>query len=771
MKTKRFPRFLFALALVSIFIATWSCNDDDGPSLQTLREDRLQFLEDSLRISDSLRLINNAGIVNYAITIVDGSSSSIFANAGRTEKTQAAIDGAIVTISQFGKILKDTTDESGMVVFNGFFRSAVNVTVEAAGFTKVSYISAVNRKDSTSNGTITFVGNLIPVFATTGATTATISGRATIQTDLRNKTRELVADGTTVMASIDASVDSDFSDKFLTTDLEFFHEASCGCDIVYIGDILQASYQTGVVGTVTAGNYSLTVPSAIDGLPLLISYSDVAANQTLFVEDGDPNYSDDTPGDRTVTVRTLFGPEISPDDIPSGSTVDINFVSNDVDASATAVISPTSGTVDRINVTATGEGYSGTPLIEITGGNGTGAAATATVVNGRITNITLTNAGSGYTAVPAVTILSGNGAAAGTVTNLGQDGTITSVVITNSGAGYVTAPTVTFSAPTGTGLVAAVTATGTATISNGRVVSVTITNPGAAYVANPTVTFSAAPAVPGAVTATANGFFSGQSVSDVQITNPGANYTYAPQVTFALPNIATGVRAQGTAIINPATRQVTGINITNPGMGYTAIPAVTLSAVTVPATTEIFLTGGSVVSANIGSQGSEYAYAPTVVFTGGGGTGAAGTAVLVDGKVVGITITNGGIGYTAAPTIDLEVGVGASGFATVTNGVITAITVTDGGFGFTGNPRVQIISSVGGGAIATATAVGGQVTTVAIGAGGTGYLEGNSPSGGGLSFSATKGLNGDGATEIETKPGITYINDTYYGTGNKQENN
>lgn len=772
MKTNRVSRLLFALALASIFIATWSCNDDDGPSLQTLREDRLKFIEDSLRVSDSLRLTNNAGVVNYGITIVDGSTSSIFANPDdndRTEATQSAIEGAIVTISQYGKIMKDTTDASGIAVFNGFFRSAVNITVEAPGFTTVSYIAGVNIQDSTRTGTISFVGNIIPVFATTGTGTATISGRATIQTDLRNKSRELVADGTVVTANIDAT-SSVFSDRFLTTAIDdFLFTSDCGCQFIYIGNILQASYQTEARGTVTGGNYSITVPAAIDGLPLILNYSDVAADQTLFVEDGDPDYTDDTPGDRTVSVRTLFGPLIAADNIPSGSTVSIDFESFTAGASANAVVSTTSGTLDRINVTAAGSGYSGTPLIEITGGGGTGAAATATVVDGRVTNITLTNPGTGYTGIPTVTLLSGAGAAAST-TNLSQDGTVTSVVITNSGSGYVTAPTVTITAPTGTGLTAPVTATGTATIVNGRVTGVTITNPGAAYIANPTITFSAPPA--GGVNATANAFYSGQSVSDVQVINPGAGYSYIPAVTFSAPNITTGIRATGTALINPITRQVTGINITNPGMGYTATPTVTLSAVTVAATTEVFLTGGSVLSADIISQGSDYAYAPTVVFSGGGGTGAAGTAILVNGRVVGINITNGGVGYTSAPTIDLNSGENAQGFATVTNGVITAITVTDGGFGFTGAPRVVIGSSVGGGATATATVnAAGAITGITVTAGGTGYLEGNSPSGAGVDFSAIKGLNVDGASEFDVKPGLTYINDIYYGTGNKQENN
>jgi hypothetical protein len=761
MKMKTKPHYLMmALIVAVVTVATWSCNKDDDPSLAELREDKLQYLQDSLRISDSLRLTNNAGVVNYAITIVDGSTSSMFANdetRGRKKETASALAGAIVTISQYGKTQKDTTDASGMVVFAGFFRSAVNISIERTDFTKVSYVAAVGIQDSTRTGTISFVGNLIPIFPLTGTSTARIQGRATIQTDLTNKTRELVPDGTTVSASIDATNGSDFQYKFLTNDIDdVFFISACGCQFAYVGHILQASYQTGAIGTVTGGNYSLTVPAAIDGLPMVLEYSDIAANQSLYESNGVTN-------NRTNTYRNIFqafGTFATA--IPAASSVTLTFETNTTAATANAVISSTIGTLDRINVTNAGAGYSGTPVVEITGGGGTGAAATATVANGRVTGITLTNPGSGYTSAPSVALFDGNSAAAASVTNLSQDGTVTAVVISNSGSGYVAAPTVTFSAPTGTGLVAPVTATGTANISNGRVTSVTITNAGAAYVGPPTVTFSAAPA--GGVTAAATGFYSGQSISDVQITNSGARYSFAPAVTFGLPNVATGVRAEGNAVINPVTRQVTGITITNPGMGYTAAPTVTLAAYSsAAAAADVFLTGGAVLSADITSNGSGYASAPAVVFSGGGGTGAAGTAVMVDGKVVGINITSGGSGYTSAPTIVLQSGDGAEGFATVTNGVVTAITITDGGRNYTGAPRLVLGSSVGGGATATTTVAGGAVTGATVVTGGTGYLEGNTPSGA-ETFSDTK------FGSVDTKPGLTYINDIHYGTGVRQPN-
>lgn len=764
MKMKNKLHYLMMALIVAVVSAvTWSCNKDDDPSLAALRDDKLQFLTDSLRISDSLRLTNNAGVVNYAITIVDGATSSIFANptdldgGGRVSKTQSAVSGAVVTISQYGKRQTDTTDASGIVVFNGFFRSAVNITVEKTDFTTVSYISGVNIQDSTRTGTISFVGNLIPIFPLTGPNTATIAGRATIQTDLTNKTRELVPDGTIVTASIDATNTSYFAEKFLTIDInDGLFKSACGCQFIYVGNILQASYQSGSRGTVTGGNYSITVPAAIDGLPLKLQYSDVAADQILFEADGVVIGGDD----RTATYRTLFGPAISADAIPSGSSIDVTFVTNTgTGAQGTALVSGTTGTIDRINITDAGEGYSGTPVVQILG-NGTGATATATVTNGSITNIAVTNPGTGYSGTPTVNILDGDGFALASVNTLAQNGTVVSVVIDDSGFGYTAAPTVTFSAPTGT-LVAPVTATGTATISGGRVTGVTITNAGAGYIAPPTVTFSAAPA--GGQTATASAYYSGESILDVQIVNPGSEYSFAPAVIFDAPTLSPGIRAQGTATINAQTGQVTGITITNAGMGYAGTPGVTLQAVTTGAIAEVFLSGGSVLAIDITNQGSDYASAPAVVITGDG-AGATGTAVMVDGKVVGVDITNGGTGYSTV-NVDFVSGEGAAGYATVTNGQVTAITVTDRGHSYTGAPRVVLDSDVGGGATATATIdANGGIDVVTVVTGGSGYLEGNTPSGTGVNFSAIKG------TTMETKPGLQYINDVYYGTGLKQSN-
>jgi hypothetical protein len=760
MTNKTKSRLQLLLALAVVFAIVWSCRDED-PTLADIRKDKLAFLEDSLRISDSLRLINSAGVVNYSITVVDGSSSTIFSNAGygnKTDRVDAAVEGAIVTIGQFGKTESDTTDASGTVVFRGFFRTAVNVTIRRADFTTVSYVSTVGIQNPTVNGTLSFVGNLIPIFPVSGPRTATISGRATIQTDLTNKLRESVVDGTPVTVAIDAR-DSDFRDRFLMAQNNFSfnapvprrsdNDAGLSYDFYYVGNIAQASYGTGVIGATGGGNgaYSVTVPTAIDGLPLRINYSDIAADQRLFQEVGEDQ--------NLITQRVIFrGDEnLTAAALPPSSSADVVFESFLAPASATAVISPNTGTIERINVTAGGTGYVGVPVVEITGGGGTGATATATVAGGRVTGLTLTSAGTGYTSPPTVNIISGGTTATATSVLDATRQQVFSITVTAQGTGYTSAPTVVFTGGGGTG------ATASAQVANGRVVAVIVTNGGNNdYTGIPAISFTG-----GGGTGAAAIVDMGLPVAQVNMISFGSGHVYTPTVTFSAPFFSNGVRAQGQAIVDLNTRQVIGVLVTNPGSGYLAIapPTVTINGGG-GATAQAFLTGGSVLSFDITSPGLDYVYPPRVVIGrlfSGNGSGATGTAVMSGGRLVGINLTAGGSGYTAAPSVELEVGAGAIAYANVdANGAITSIVVANGGSGYTAAPRVLIFGT-GSGATATAAVnTAGNVTSVTVTNGGSQYESGNTPA-------VAEDFSSTHSNRITTRPGLRYINDIYYGTG------
>jgi hypothetical protein len=73
------------------------------------------------------------------------------------------------------------------------------------------------------------------------------------------------------------------------------------------------------------------------------------------------------------------------------------------------------------------------------------------------------------------------------------------------------------------------------------------------------------------------------------------------------------------------------------------------------------------------------------------------TAQIASGLVTGITVVDGGCGYTNTPAV-LILGGGGSGaaaFATISNGVVTSITLTNGGNGYTSIPQIYIYSPLG----------------------------------------------------------------------------
>jgi hypothetical protein len=70
------------------------------------------------------------------------------------------------------------------------------------------------------------------------------------------------------------------------------------------------------------------------------------------------------------------------------------------------------------------------------------------------------------------------------------------------------------------------------------------------------------------------------------------------------------------------------------------------------------------------------------------------TSQIVNGFVVGITITDPGYGYTNAPVVEIAGGGGhgATAVAQVANGMVTGITITDAGIGYTDAPDILIAS-------------------------------------------------------------------------------
>jgi len=120
------------------------------------------------------------------------------------------------------------------------------------------------------------------------------------------------------------------------------------------------------------------------------------------------------------------------------------------------------------------------------------------------------------------------------------------------------------------------------------------------------------------------------------------------------------------------------------------------------------------ITANVGSHTLSHTYVS-------GGTVKINNVKPYDGQVItvnntvyyqvsSVTITNGGSGYSTAPTItfsapDAAWGITAQALATVSNGAITSIEIISSGRGYTSTPPTITISAPGGGGTAASVAI------------------------------------------------------------------
>jgi hypothetical protein len=204
----------------------------------------------------------------------------------------------------------------------------------------------------------------------------------------------------------------------------------------------------------------------------------------------------------------------------------------------------------------------------------------------------------------------------------------------------------------------------------------------------------------------------------VDILSGGFNYSSTPTIT------AYGGHGSGLTLSTvEAAGSIAELNITNPGSGYQPGDQVQLEFTgggsdSSPVLTATLIPVG-VGGVNVTTPGSGYSFA-TVAFTGGGGSGAAGTATISDG-VSGVTITNGGKNYTTASVaFSGGGGSGATGAANIVNGAIASITVTSPGANYTSAPTV-IIAGDGSGASGTAQIFAGVISSIQVTAQGSGY--------------------------------------------------
>jgi hypothetical protein len=131
-------------------------------------------------------------------------------------------------------------------------------------------------------------------------------------------------------------------------------------------------------------------------------------------------------------------------------------------------------------VTNPGAHYSAPPQVQITGGGGTGAIATAALdANGGVKSITVTNGGSGYVPPPVVTFGGGGNREPATAAVVVRKRRVVGITLLDGGSGYSGAPSVTITGGRRTGI--GRDATATAHTAHGQVIFVSVDESGDGY--------------------------------------------------------------------------------------------------------------------------------------------------------------------------------------------------------------------------------------------------------------------------------------------------
>lgn len=272
-----------------------------------------------------------------------------------------------------------------------------------------------------------------------------------------------------------------------------------------------------------------------------------------------------------------------------------------------------------------------TPAVSEVDGDGVGPWVAG--LNGQLTSIALSSGGSSYTSAPAVSLTGGGGT--GAAASAVISGNVVAIAVTTPGEYQSsTTPTITLSGGGGSGA----QATAVMTTNNRNVFSVSVSNGGSGYTSTPTVTFAAPPCtINGTTCVRATGTSTRNAgtrrITGVNVTNAGAGYTSAPSVSFS------GGGGNGAVAAANLGWKVASANVTAAGSGYTTAPTVTFSGAGTNGTTArgTATENASVVAVNITSPGSGYTGNPTVAFTGGGGSGAAASASVETGGKLTIT--------------------------------------------------------------------------------------------------------------------------------------
>ena len=439
----------------------------------------------------------------------------------------------------------------------------------------------------------------------------------------------------------------------------------------------------------------------------------------------------------------IIGPEDVPILVEMFVSAFLPTITAKVHKSGTVSVALKNGIINGTSITAGGTGYTAVPAITSTdSGTPSGfttATLTAVLTNGSVSSITIGNGGKDYNtavlSIAAPTAQTFNGSSSSIVSTSNNNITL-SVAQKNS---WVANDGVTYNSGGGTAIGGLVSGTTyfVKTIS-GNAISLSATAGGAelnisGVGSGTSHTFTGATAT--ATATTLNGALEALTIGEPGFGYTGSSLTITfngislPGLTGVAPSVTVGLDALGrlnkdvitvnsegrnwqnlvgTAPANPNATKIASVDMV--GLAdKTFIKPPTISfpipqskdatgaflSSNVTATAKFNLVATSLQSINVTHGGSGYNpnTSPTVLISGGNGSGAVGKAVLENGKVTKIILVSGGSGYTEPPTITLAQQLGgtlATAEAILTPSEINNITITNAGSGYINDPILTI---------------------------------------------------------------------------------
>ncbi len=442
MKTIR-HNFLFAIMALGVFVFT-SCEDEFteedfldkqaelAAAKQSFDLEKLILEYQLIRGNDSASMVFNQQLEAYLAELQDAQETEniealrqagLIVSYTLTVENQGGVPIDSVAVSVGGNnpvARRDLSTSGGELVINDLPVGVSPIRMTATGYIGVAF--TVDFGDMNNGGEFQVVGDRIyplgrneadriTMISSAGSTMGTVSGTATIETDVTNLTPE-IPQNVTVTAYLDGAV----ADPFIGAATS--NSGSVISDFRFIGEGIGSA----VVDN-TTGAWSMMLPATEGGISYTLQIPMVMADQTIVIDERDG--VDIAP--ELATVPTMFG--------PSGTAGTYDAVSSVPGAKAVFTAAPAQGTGfgltftlftralstgtstsleteqftignDVYRLTSRGSGLSTSPTGTAANGIATGGtnATFTTAIAGRVTGLAIATAGTGYVVNDVLTV-------------------------------------------------------------------------------------------------------------------------------------------------------------------------------------------------------------------------------------------------------------------------------------------------------------------------------------------------------------------------------